>query len=448
MHVAVAHDSGRVVIETWRRSGIGICEQGPVTATDTDVPVPEVPARHVPRWRRITAAVLVVVSCVLAPLSIVAIWVRDQVLDTDRYVENVAPLATNPEIIDTIARNATNRLFEAVDVEAVAEESLPRAARFLAGPLEETLRQFTYETATKVLSSEQFADLWESANRRAHAQVQNVLTGGGETVQTEDGRVVVDLTNLLEQVRTELSDRGIGIFDRIPIEQLALEYELMDATQLEKAQRGVELLDSLSWLLPLTVFVLLGIAVWLSPNRRRTLLRWGIGVALAVAVLGAAVAVARAVYLDEVTGPRLPEATAAAVFDTLLRFLRQSVRVVFVFALVVAAGAWLAGPSSAARRVRATFRGTTGALGERAGARGLDFGAFGLFVRAHLAAARIAGVLLGLVVLMLWDHPRATTLLWITLVVLVYLALVELVARAAATGAGPTPAPEPRSGDA
>ena len=50
------------------------------------------------RWRTILAVVLIVLGCVLAPLAGVAVWARNQVTNTDRYVRTVAPLASDPAI--------------------------------------------------------------------------------------------------------------------------------------------------------------------------------------------------------------------------------------------------------------------------------------------------------------------------------------------------------------
>src|SRR4029078_2633414 len=38
------------------------------------------------------AAILVTIGALLAPVSVVATWARDQVGDTDRYVQSVGPL--------------------------------------------------------------------------------------------------------------------------------------------------------------------------------------------------------------------------------------------------------------------------------------------------------------------------------------------------------------------
>ena len=53
-------------------------------------------AKAFPRWRRWTAGALIVISCVLVPLSVLAVWVRGQVLNTDRYVANITPARVEP----------------------------------------------------------------------------------------------------------------------------------------------------------------------------------------------------------------------------------------------------------------------------------------------------------------------------------------------------------------
>jgi hypothetical protein len=45
------------------------------------------------RGRRAAKVALLVLGCGLAVLSLVAIWLRVTLLDTDRYVQTVAPLA-------------------------------------------------------------------------------------------------------------------------------------------------------------------------------------------------------------------------------------------------------------------------------------------------------------------------------------------------------------------
>jgi hypothetical protein len=385
-----------------------------------------------PKWRRRTAGFLIVLSCVLVPVSVLAVWVRNQLLNTDRYVENVKPLASNPVIIDTTATNLTNLLFDNVDVQQIAEDSLPARAKFLAGPLAAGVRDAVDRAAVGVLSSDQFQTVWIEANRVAHEQVRKALTNEGKVVSTANGKIELDLSAVIDQVRLRLDQRGLTIFDRIPIKTIALKFELLDSDSLEQAQQGTKLLNKLAWVLPVLAVLALAGGLALSPNRRRSLLRWGIGVAVASGVVGASVTVGRSFYLDAVTSETLSRATAAAVFDTLVRFLRQGVRVMIALGLVVALGAWLSGPSGAATRLRATSRSVLGNAGDAASSRGWNFGGFGDWVGAHRGPVRVASVLVTLLILVAWEHPRALTVVGLGLVLLVLLGMIEFVARAAA----------------
>ena len=93
------------------------------------------------RWRTVVAALLLVLACLLAPLSLVAVWTRNQLTDTDRYVATVTPLARDPAIQDAIADQITAQVFTYLDVrglttqalDALAERGLPPA---LAGQLQ------------------------------------------------------------------------------------------------------------------------------------------------------------------------------------------------------------------------------------------------------------------------------------------------------------------------
>ena len=401
-----------------------------MTTTDTHNS-PTESARKAPRWRRALVAVLVVVSCILAPLSVISIWTRNQILDTNRYVENVTPLASNPAIVDAAAANATNSLFGAIDVEKEAKDALPRRAKFLAGPLTSALHQFTENAAQDALESDAFQTVWKQANAAAHNQIEAALTGGGKVLSTRNGRVTIDLSAVFLQIQKLLDERGITIFDNIPIKNLALRFELFDASSLESAQSGVNILNKLSYVLPILVFLLLGVAIWLSPRRRRTLILWGIGIAVTAAFFALLVAVGRGLYLDSVSSPSLPRDALAATWDTLIRFLRGGLRALMVVGLLVAFITWLTGSTRGAIRLRTTATETVGGMGDRAETHGLDFGGFGRFVHRRQRALQLGGLILVVLFLLVANRISASRLLWAVVLLLVYLAAVQFVARAA-----------------
>jgi hypothetical protein len=92
--------------------------------------------------------------------------------------------------------------------------------------------------------------------------------------------------------------------------------------------------------------------------------------------------------------------------------------------------------------LRSTSKRIVGGAGASAGGRGVTFGAFGAWVARSRGPLRIAAVLLALVALLLWDHPRGGAVLLLAILLLVALAAIEFVARAGAAGvSGGDPAP-------
>ena len=213
---------------------------------------------------------------------------------------------------------------------------------------------------------------------------------------------------------------------------------------MDNVRGATKLLEQLSWVLPILSLACLGGGLALSSNRRRTLVRWGIGAAVAVAAIGAGLAIGRSIYLDAVTSPSLPRDTAAAVFDTLVRFLRYGVRLMIAIALIVALTAWLTGPTRAATSIRTTAKRVVGGAGETAATRGVTFGAFGAWVARYRTGLRVGAVLVALVTLLLWSQPRAGTVIVLAILLLIALALIEFVGRAAATDVS-SEAPAPTS---
>jgi hypothetical protein len=395
----------------------------------TDTTESESRAHRLPRWRRALVAILVVLSVVLLPVAGLTVWVRNLVLDTGKYVDTVAPLASNKDVTDTVANRITTRLFSQVNVEQQAKDALPERAQFLASPIATGVETFTREAATRALASDQFKTLWRNANERAHKAVNKVLTGEGKNVSVKNGKIVLDLTPVVNTVIQRLDDRGVTVFDSVlqDVSKKNLQVELFDASQLEKARSAVHLLDRLRIVLVVLVFVLLGIALALSGARRRTLMRWGIGVVVAMAITAGLLALGRSAFL----GAAKNRDTAAAVFDILTSLLRNGIRTIAVLGLVVAVAAFLSGPSRLAVRTRDSARRLIGGIG-RADQPGWEPGPVGRWVAAHKVALRAAGVALAVLVLLVWSNPRPLTILVLALLLLVYLAVIEFLGRAPA----------------
>jgi hypothetical protein len=383
------------------------------------------------RWT--VSLVLVVLASLLTIVTVAARYVRSELLDTDRYVETVSPLAREPSVQNAAATQITDEIFTRLDVEEVAADALGRLTQLgapeiitgLAAPLADQVESFVRDQVDEFMRSDEFAELWDRANRRAHTAVAAVLTGEStDAVSVDEGEVTLDLGEVVSRVRDRLVDRGLGLASNIP--DVSSTFTLVESEQLQKAQRAVRILDSAATLLPFVVVALGAIAILVSPNRRRGLLAVALGLALSMVLLAAAMALVRAWYLSNATGEVLPQDAALDIARTLLAPLRLAMRAVLALGLVVAIAAFLAGPSAPARwlrglggRIRAATRARL--EGDR------EPSPVEAWIGGNKGALRIGIVALAVLVLAFWTYPSGITVISIVLVVVAALAVVELV---------------------
>jgi hypothetical protein len=167
-------------------------------------------------------------------------------------------------------------------------------------------------------------------------------------------------------------------------------------------------------------------------------MRWGIGLVAAMAVTAALLALGRSAYLSVAKN----HDAAAAAFDILVRFLRNGIRIIAALGIIVALAAFLSGPSRPAVWIREGAKSLIGGAGRKADQAGWTPGPVGTWVAAHKVGLRVAGVAIAFLVLFLWSTPRPLTLLVLALLLLVYLAVIELVGRSAEVADG-TPTRDP-----
>ncbi len=404
------------------------------------------------RVRRAGSSVLLLLALLLAPLAVVAAWVQDTVSDTDRYVETVAPLASEPPVQEVVINRLTDRVVANVDVKAVTD-SLTRVLRdagapprvvegaeSLEGPLRSAVRSVVDRTVTRVITSDAFQQVWEGANRRSHAAVVNMLTGEREgAVRAEGDTVQLDVGEVVNEVRERLVNAGFDKAAAIPDTDRTI--TLFHTEELGKAQDTMRLLDILGTWLPVLTVVLAALAVWTAPAHRVMLMITATGVGVMMVVLLVALAVVRRVYLDSVPSTALPTDAAAAIYDTFVRFLRDSTRTLLVVSVITALVAYLYGPGRPARAVRtATNRGTT-AAGRGLRRVGVHTGSTGRWLADHRAWTTGGVIAAGALALLLWNHPSVGA---VALVLGIALAVLIVVA-ALAAAAGPTAGHEDRA---
>jgi hypothetical protein len=417
----------------------------PVVSDQIVVPPP--PRRpHRQRWRSVVATLLIVIACIMAPLAGVAVWSKNLITNTDRYVTTVAPLARDPAIQAAVADKITAEIFAHLDVAGLTNEAVdslanrglpPRVAtglHALSEPLSDGVQTFVRDEVGKVVASDAFADAWVTANRSAHTALVAALTGQtGEGITIANDTVSINLGPFIQVVKQRLVDRGFELASRIP--DINPSFTVLQSDAITKAQSAFSLLTAIGNWSPVVVLVLLALGVYVAKDHRRALVGAGLGLAGGMLALGVGILVLRALYLDARPAGVLTYDAGAAFYDTLVRFLRLGLRTVLVFGLVIALAGFLSGRSTTAVRARAGLsRGIAWLRGgaERAGFR---TGPVGAWVYTYKRVLRIAVIAIAALVLVFWGQPTGKVIIGIALGVLVALAIIEFLGRP------PSPAP-------
>ena len=436
-------------------------EESSQPATITKIKKDKARRGHMPR--RISAWVLVVLACILIPVSVISVWAIRTVTNTDQYVETMAPLARNPVIVQGLATKATDALFSTNLVKDKVTAALPKSAKPLVAPVVGEVKTYVHSLALKVFESPKFGQLWDSLNRHSHDAVINVLTGKQTPLQeklSKGGKVALNLSPALNNLIDQANAHGVTLFN--PIKTLSnqgLSFTVVSKQQVSKFSGLFNLIVKLKWVIPVVALVLAILALVLAVERRKTLLRLSVGVALMTLVLLVGYSLGRITFLNQAVSGGFKTQGAAAVFDTVLRYLKADLRWTLLASVVVALGAWVAGPARYAVWIRGTtvagvrwVGGQAHALSSGAGRAAAESSRVRRsagWILEHINGLRIVGVVVAGLFLVFGGNLTGWSLLVIVIVLAVYLGLLQLVAmwarKASESGPGRGPGSGPGS---
>ena len=109
------------------------------------------------------------------------------------------------------------------------------------------------------MASDRFEQLWEDANRRVHDRVVALLTTGESgRVRLEGDTVFLDLGPAVQRVRETLQERGLDRLAAAIPPTVDGRITLLQSEGFVKARDGINLLESLTIILPILALLCLG----------------------------------------------------------------------------------------------------------------------------------------------------------------------------------------------
>ncbi len=404
--------------------------------------------------RGLTAWVLVVVAAVLFPIALTAFWAQKTLLDTQRYVETVAPLAQDPTIRDAVSTQVTTAINNQIDASGKVDEILADFPKLqpLAGPITAGLHNLVSTTVTKVVDSDQFAGLWVQVNTQVQQGVVKVLESDGQAgpISIVGDQVILDTGDLIEAVKQRLVDRGFTWAANIPVPSVAdRQIVLLTSPQLAQARVAYQIAQPISQWLIFAVLLLFVIAVLVAVRRARMII--AVGVAIIIGALVVRLALAYGSMQLELNLSGTTWAVAQNAFVTILtQYLIAAIRTAFVLGLVLAVVGWYLSDTRSAQASRAYLSKVTSGAGASAGDTAL--GRVGGWFARTRTFWRFAIPAVAILVLLFQSPLSGSTILWVTVLAVVAFVVLEILVAAgranAEIGSSETAAETPQSVDA
>ncbi len=271
-------------------------------------------------------------------------WTGNTIVKNDRFVAATAPIIQNSNVQHAIADRATNRLFEAVDVQQVVTDVLPPRADFLAPSIASGLKSQTNNQLDKILANPKFQDTWNNTLSRAHTRFIASVEKNGSDGSIDIGEVYTSLSANLQGTK-------LSFLANKKLPAKIGDIQLVQGEWVTVLNRVITHID-LWRVLAIGLFLVCAAAgVWLSKNRRRAVVLLGILSALAMFVTLISLRVVRELAAGKAQ-PQYSDAVRDTVQIVFHQLVVQTTSILVAFALV-ALIAWVSGTSRSALGFRA-----------------------------------------------------------------------------------------------
>ena len=379
-------------------------------------PPPAAPSEkaHGNRWRAFLSALCIVIATILVPVSIVAAWARVELVDETRFVETFAPLAEDPQVQALVADQVTTAIEDSLDLEGLTNDLFdgiqqldlpPRALAaldLLRAPATQGLQNLVDTTVTRLVQSDAFADVWETALRASHKSLAAVAAGGtsgGAVVISDTGEVGIQLGPIIEEVKKRLVDRGIGFAESIPVIDKTIVVAQSDA--LTVVGTVYNLAVAAGWWTPIIALVLFLAGILIARRRSTAVLGTGIGIAVGAGILAIALGIGGSVLALSAPNLGVPAGALASMYEQITAAMRDTAIVLTLLGVVIAVIAWMSGRWRGATAARNGVASVNAGLRGAALKRGIDTGRFGTWLYAQRILVRIVLGALAILWLML-----------------------------------------------
>ena len=407
------------------------------------------------RPRSFASGILLALAVVLTPLALVTNWAAVQVDNTQRFVDTLGPLASNPKIQELVINEVTNKLDETVDLAGTTSSlidglgsalSLPPDAKdafgLISDPLAAGVKWLVREAVSAAVTSEGFQAAWTQTLTITQDQVTKLLKGDASGVlkMATDGTITLNLRPVIAEVKQSLINSGSGFAAAIPEIDLTIDVGKIPELAVARVvyQIGVGMGTWLPWVA--VGLYLLGFA--LAVRRVRAVLITSVFLLISSVLMLVVFSFGRLIAINSVNDEFSP--AVGVVWDAVSAYAVTVVAGLIALSLIALVASWifLGDEQSPVRqwfgRTFAQLRARLDGLGVTMGSAGPVLYRFRVSLRVIIIA--IAGLIVAVV-----QPMNVGSVIWATVIVGLLLLVLELAQRPPAVAAA---APANRSGTA
>ena len=324
-----------------------------MTSTTSDSGTDETvsPSLHSGRGRRIGIFLLILLASVLLFGTAADVWVKRQVLSTPKWVAASDKILAEPKVQEALSTYIVDQIYSNVDVQEELSDKLPEGWKGVAGPLAAGIRTPAATAVEKILSSDQVLKIWHTVNEKAHQALVNVLEDKTRVGSTKDGKVTLDIGEIVRIVGTDLG-LPASVMDKLPAD--VGQITIFESSSLASIQNAVKIVNILGPILFVLIVALYALAVWLARGRRRLTLR---NVGWSIIVVGLLLTTMRRLtgnYIDSIITDPQYSVAGKIIFGILSELLFDTAWLLITWGAIIVAGMVAIGPNRIATWARRT----------------------------------------------------------------------------------------------
>lgn len=279
-------------------------------------------------FRQIFGVLFIIFGLLLTPFAIVGYQVKNNIIDTSGFVNNVAPIIENPAVQSFIVDATMDAIDDNVDFDEIVgslidsmknlglNDTASSALSLLQGGAVQGIQNLIRSNVANIVGSDFFEQLFRQSLETLHSQSVILLSGNqsGAIVVGNEGSLGFDIGFVVVALKERLQAQGMDLVRFIP--DFSTTIVVLEESNIRDLQTAYKTINVVSDVLPWVAFSLLVIGMLCLKRRAYGFVGLGVALTIMMSVLLAGISFVREVFMSSLNLD-IPPNVVLAVYDIL-----------------------------------------------------------------------------------------------------------------------------------